>query len=189
MVSSRALYLCFLALVGAERLFEVALSRRNAARALARGGREYGQAHFPWMVALHTAFLGSCAIESAWRRFPGTSGWIAIVVALGTQGLRYWAVSSLGDRWNARVIVVPGEAPVEGGPYRFLRHPNYLAVVLEMIAIPMVYGCWVTAIVFSAANAAMLRVRIQVEEAALGAPWQRAFAGRSRFLPGGFGGA
>jgi methyltransferase len=188
MVSPRVLYLCFLALVGAERLFEVALSRRNAARALARGGREYGQAHFPWIVGLHTAFLLSCAVESGWRRFPGASGWIALIVAVGSQGLRYWAVSSLGDRWNARVIVVPGEAPVERGPYRLLRHPNYLAVVLEIIAIPMVYGCWVTAIVFSVANAAALRVRIQVEEAALGAPWQRVFAGRSRFLPGGSGG-
>lgn len=189
MVSPRAAYLCFLALIGAERLFEMALSRRNAARALSRGGRQYGQAHFPWMVALHAAFLASCVVESSWRRFPGTPGWVALIAAVAAQALRYWAVSSLGDRWNARVIVVPGEPPVEKGPYRFLRHPNYLAVVLEMIAVPLVYGCWMTALVFSVANAAMLRVRIRVEEEALGAAWERAFAGRSRFLPGGFGSA
>ena len=87
------------------------------------------------------------------------------------------------------MIVVPGEPPVEKGPYRFLRHPNYLAVVIEMIAVPLVYGCWMTALVFSVANAAMLRVRIRVEEEALGAAWERAFAGRSRFLPGGSGSA
>jgi methyltransferase len=189
MVIPRAAYLCFLALIGAERLFEMVLSRRNAARALARGGREYGEAHFPWMVALHTAFLASCAVESAWRGFPGAVGWVALLLAAGAQVLRYWAVSSLGERWNARVIVVPGEAPVEKGPYRFMRHPNYLAVVVEMVAIPLVYGCWITAVVFSVANAAMLRVRIRVEEAALGMSWERAFAGRSRFLPGGSGSA
>ncbi|HYZ90581.1 MAG TPA: isoprenylcysteine carboxylmethyltransferase family protein [Myxococcales bacterium] len=189
MVIPRAAYLCFVALIGAERLFEMVLSRRNAARAIARGGREYGDAHFPWMVALHTAFLASCAVESAWRRFPGAAGWIALLFAVGAQGLRYWAVSSLGDRWNARVIVVPGEPPVVDGPYRFVRHPNYLAVVIEMVAIPLVYGCWITAVAFSLANAAMLRVRIRIEEAALGVSWQRAFARRSRFLPGGFGSA
>lgn len=189
MVISRAVYLCFLALIGAERLVELALSRRNAARALARGGREYGQAHFPWMVALHAAFLVSCVVESAWRRFPGALGFVALVLVAGAQALRYWAVWSLADRWNARVIVVPGERPVEKGPYRFMRHPNYLAVILEIVAIPLVYGCWITALVFSAANAAMLRVRIRTEEAALGVSWERAFAGRSRFLPGGFGSA
>ncbi|HWE23116.1 MAG TPA: isoprenylcysteine carboxylmethyltransferase family protein [Myxococcales bacterium] len=192
MVSSRAAYLAFLLLIALERLFEVALSRRNAARVLARGAREYGGSHFAWMAALHIAFLASCAVESAFHRFPGTAGWIALVVALAAQALRYWAVSSLGDRWNARVMVVPGEPPVQTGPYRFIRHPNYLAVVLEMVAIPLVHGCWVTAFVFSLANAAMLRVRIRVEEAALGEPWQRAFAERPRFMPpasrGGLGG-
>jgi methyltransferase len=187
MVTSRALYLGFLLLLAAERLFEVVLSRRNAARALARGGRESGQAHFPFMVALHTAFLASCAVESAFRPFPGALGWGALAVALGAQALRYWAVASLGDRWNVRVIVVRGEAPVQRGPYRLVRHPNYAAVVLEMIAVPLVHGCWATALVFSALNLLVLRVRIRAEEDALGAPWQDAFAGRPRFLPGGHG--
>ena len=169
MVTSRALYLAFLLAIGAERLFEVALSRRNAARAFARGGRESGQAHFPAMVALHTAFLASCALESGIRTFPGALGWAAVAAAMGAQALRYWAVASLGDRWNVRVIVVPGEPPVQSGPYRFMRHPN------------------LTAAVFSALHALVLRVRIRAEEAALGAAWQDAFAGRPRFLPGGDG--
>jgi methyltransferase len=187
MVISRALYLGFLALLAAERLFELALSRRNAARALARGGRESGRLHFPLLVALHTGFLISCALESAVRPFPGALGWMALLVALLAQALRYWAVSSLGDRWNVRVIVVPGEAPVQRGPYRFVRHPNYAAVVLEMLAVPLIHGCWWTAAVFSALHAVVLRVRIRAEEAALGAAWKSAFAGRPRFLPGGGG--
>jgi len=185
MVTSRALYLGFLLLLAAERLFEVALSRRNAARAFARGGRESGRAHFPPMVALHAAFLLSCAIESAVRPFLGTLGWIALGAALCAQVLRYWAVVSLGDRWNVRVIVVPGDEPVQRGPYRFVRHPNYTAVVLEMLAVPLVHGCWMTAVVFSVLHAVLLRIRIRDEEAALGAAWEKAFTGRSRFLPGG----
>jgi len=185
MVTSRALYLGFLALLAAERLFEVALSRRNAARAFARGGHESGRAHFPLLVALHTGFLASCALESAVRPFPGALGWIALAVAFAAQGLRYWAVASLGDRWNVRVIVVPGESPVQSGPYRFVRHPNYAAVVLEMAAVPLIHGCFLTAAVFSALHAVVLRVRIRAEEAALGPMWKSAFSGRPRFLPGG----
>jgi methyltransferase len=187
MVTSRALYLGFLLLLAAERLFEVALSRRNADRAFARGGRESGRAHFPAMVALHTAFLASCAVESAFRPFPGALGWAALAVAVVAQGLRYWAVASLGDRWNVRVIVVPGEPPVQRGPYRFVRHPNYTAVVLEMIAVPLVHGCWITAVAFSALHVLVLRARIRAEEAALGPEWESIFSGRPRFLPGGGG--
>jgi len=185
MVTSRALYLGFLGLLAAERLFELALSRRNAARAIARGGRESGQAHFPLLVVLHTGFLVSCAVESGFRPFPGAPGWTALGVALFAQGLRYWAVASLGDRWNVRVIVVPGDPPVERGPYRFVRHPNYAAVVLEMAAVPLIHGCYWTAAVFSALHGLALRVRIRAEEAALGPAWKSAFSARPRFLPGG----
>jgi len=84
--------------------------------------------------------------------------------------LRYWAIASLGDRWNVRVIVVPGEALVVSGPYRYVRHPNYLAVAVEIATLPLIHGAYLTAIAFSAMNAALLRVRIRTEEAALGAP-------------------
>jgi methyltransferase len=187
MVTSRAAYLSFLALIGLERLLELLLSRRNAARTLARGGRESGREHLPWMVGLHAAFLASCAVESRFRPFPGAVGWAALGAAVAAQGMRYWAVASLGDRWNVRVIVVPGEAAVQRGPYRFVRHPNYAAVMLEMAAVPLVHGCWATALVFSAANALVLRARIRAEEAALGEAWRRAFADRPRFVPGGAG--
>jgi methyltransferase len=185
MVSSRALYLGLLGLVAVERLVEVAVSRRNARRAFARGGRETGQRHFAAMVAAHTAFLPACAAEVvlARRRFPGALGWAALGGALAAQGLRYWVVGTLGERWNVRIIVVPGEPPVTGGPYRFVRHPNYVAVALEAACLPLVHGAWVTALAFSAVNAAILAVRVRAEEEALGEPWAQAFTALPRFVP------
>jgi methyltransferase len=107
----------------------------------------------------------------------------ALAVALGTQGLRYWAVWTLGDRWNTRVIARRGDAPVTRGPYRYLRHPNYLAVVLELAAVPLIQGCWRTALCFSLGNAILLAVRIPAEERALGDLYRSAFEGRPRLIP------
>ena len=185
--SSEAAYLAFLAVLALERGFELALSRRNAARALARGGVEVGRAHFQVMATLHALFLAACAIETLWlnRRFPGALGWIAFAGALLAQAVRYWAIAALGDRWNTRVIVVPGLPPVRRGPYRFVRHPNYDAVILEIACVPLIHGAWLTALAFSAANAALLFVRIRVEERALGEGWARVFAHAPRFIPGG----
>ena len=180
-------YFVFLGFLTLERLGELWLSRRNARWALAQGGVEYGQAHYRVMTALHTAFLICCALEP-WllaRAFPGTLGWVAFGCAIAAQALRYWAIGTLGRRWNTRVIVLPTAPPVVGGPYRFLKHPNYLAVVVELLCVPLIHGAWLTALVFSVLNALMLRVRIKVEEAALGQQWQTAFAQKGRFLPGG----
>jgi len=185
MVTSQALYLGFLALIAFERGVELFLSRRNARHARAAGAVESGRGHYPVMVAFHTLFLISCAAEMLLvpRSFPGALGWVALGLALLAQGLRYWAVASLGARWNTRVLVWPGVPPVTSGPYRFLRHPNYLAVVVEMAAVPLVYGAWVTAIVFSVGNLFLLSVRIRSEERALGPSWAKAFPGRGRLLP------
>lgn len=190
MVTSRALYLGFLALLAVERLFELRLSRRNAAAASARGGVEVGQGHFRVMAVLHTAFLACCALEVfvLGRAFPGALGFVALLAALCAQALRYWAIATLRERWNVRVIVVPGDAPVTSGPYRFVRHPNYAAVVLELLAVPLIHGAFWTAALFSCANAALLAVRIRAEERALGGDWARAFAGLPRLLPGAFRG-
>lgn len=185
MVSSPHAYLGLLGLLAVERLVELVLSKRNAARAFARGGVETGQAHYRVMVVFHSLFLGACAAE-AWgleRPFPGALGYAALGVAVGAQALRYWAIASLGERWNTRIIVVPGLAPVTRGPYRLLRHPNYVAVVLELAAVPLVHGAWVTALVFSLGNALLLRVRIRAEEEALGALYAETFADRPRFIP------
>lgn len=180
------LYLALLAAVALERGLELRLSERNARRALARGGVEHGRGHYPVMVVLHAAFLISCAAEAlAFPAAPPAPALLAAGGALAAQGLRWWAVAALGERWSTRVVVVPGAAPVTGGPYRWLRHPNYLAVVLEVACLPLAWGSWRTALLFTLANAALLRVRIRAEERALGPAWAAAFAGRPRLLPGG----
>jgi methyltransferase len=137
------------------------------------------------MTVVHTLFLGSCAGEVllAHRPFPGALGFVALGVALGAQCLRYWAIGSLGERWNVRIIVVPHAPPVTTGPYRFVRHPNYLAVILEIAAVPLIHGAWVTALAFTAANALLLGVRIRAEEVALGEAWAAAFDRHPRFVP------
>jgi methyltransferase len=185
MVTGPVAYTALIALVGVERLGELALSQRNAARAFARGAVEVGRGHYRVMTVFHAAFLVACVAE-AWARprpvpFALMAG--ALTGAALAQALRYWAIATLGDRWNTRVIVLPHAAPVVGGPHRFVRHPNYLAVVVEMACLPLIQGAWMTAIAFSLGNAALLLVRIRAEEAALGPRWSAAFAGRGRFVP------
>lgn len=183
-------YTGFIGLLGLERLYELKLSTRNAAKAFASGALEVGIRHYRVMTIFHTAFLVSCVAEP-WllqREFPGVAGLVALIFALLAQSLRYWAISTLGEKWNTRVIVLPGTPPITGGPYRFIKHPNYVAVVIELVAVPLIYGSWITAVVFSIGNAALLAVRIRAEEKALGEGWQQAFAGKGRFIPGGKGG-
>jgi methyltransferase len=162
-----------LALVGvgaAERLVELGVARRNAAWAIGAGGVEQGRGHYPGMVALHALLLAGAAIEPILldrpfvpARFVG--GGLALLLA---AGLRFWVIRSLGRRWTTRVIVLPGRPLIATGPYRYLRHPNYLAVVIEVAALPIAVGALVTAIAASLMNAALLAVRIRTEEAALG---------------------
>ena len=121
------------------------------------------------MVTLHTLFLASCVAEVFLleREFePRAAGAMLLLLGAATA-LRYWTISTLGERWTTKVLVRPGVPLVGGGPYRFLRHPNYLAVVVEIVALPLVHGAWLTAVVFSVANAILLIVRIRTENAAL----------------------
>lgn len=169
-MTSLAAFTVVVALVGVERVVELVVSRRNAAWSLERGGRETGQGHFPAMVVLHTGLLVGMLVEAWVRRpdVPAALAWSMLALAAASQALRWWCIATLGRRWNTRVIVVPGLPPVTRGPYRFLRHPNYVAVVVEGIALPLVHGAWITAVVFTVLNAVLLRVRIRVEEQALG---------------------
>ncbi len=168
---SVALYVAFVLATGAERVYELVVSRRNAAAAFARGGREYGQAHFPWMVALHVGLLLACIAEVVLlhRPFIPWLGWPMLVIALACQGARYWIIRSLGPQWNTRVIVVPGAGRVaDRGLYRWFSHPNYVVVAIEGIALPLVHTAWITAIAFTALNAVLLLgFRIPTEDRAL----------------------
>ena len=156
-------------LVGLERVAELVVSTRNAAWSKQRGGVETGLGHYPFMVVLHTGLLVGALVEAWVRRpdVPSALAWSMLALVLASQALRWWCISTLGRQWNTRVIVVPGLAPVTGGPYRLLRHPNYVAVVVEGVALPLVHAAWVTALVFTVANAALLTVRIRCEDRAL----------------------
>ncbi|MGW4052742.1 isoprenylcysteine carboxyl methyltransferase family protein [Streptomyces sp. NPDC004779] len=156
--------------VAAERVVELVVARRNAAWTLARAGVEHGRGHYPVMVVLHTALLVCCILEPvlAPRPFLPALGWSTAALVLLAQALRWWCITTLGPYWNTRVIVVPGTRPITSGPYRLLRHPNYVAVAVEVAALPLVHSAWLTATVFSAANAALLTVRLRSENAALG---------------------
>lgn len=168
-MDTRAWYTAFVALIAVQRLFEMRLARRNTRALLARHGVEAGRAHFPLMVALHVAFLVACPAE-VWllaRPFVGWIGWPALALCLAAQGLRSWAIRALGNRWTVRVIAVPGTLSVTRGPYSYIRHPNYVAVIVEIATIPLVHTAWITAVVFSALNGLLLARRIKVEEALL----------------------
>lgn len=167
---STALYTAFIVALGIERGFELRLSRRNAVWARAQGAIEYGRSHLPWMKALHTGFFISTLLE-VWlleRPFLPVLGWPCLALALASQGLRYWAIATLGRRWNVAVLVLPGVPAEAAGPFRYLRHPNYLAVVVEGLAVPLMHTAYLTALVFGALNAWLLTVRIRCEESALG---------------------
>ena len=178
-------YLILLAALVVERIFELYLSKRNASRAFQRGASEAGQNHYKVMVVLHSAFIASCALEAVFfpRAIAPAIGWTALGAEVLAQALRYWAIATLGERWNTRIIVTHSAAPVTGGPYRLVRHPNYVAVAIEIAAVPLIGGAVVTAIIFSIANAFLLAVRIRAEERALGTSWAAAFDSRPRFMP------
>ena len=157
------------AVVGLERVAELVVSTRNSAWSRERGGVESGLGHFPFMVVLHTALLVG-ALAEAWVRrpdVPSLLAWSMLGLVIASQALRWWCIATLGRRWNTRVIVVPGLPPVASGPYRLLRHPNYVAVVVEGVALPLVHAAWITAVVFTVLNAGLLAVRIRTEDAAL----------------------
>ncbi|MDB5613800.1 MAG: hypothetical protein JWQ22_1453 [Devosia sp.] len=152
----------FIGFVVLQRLGELVLARRNTAALMARGGREIGASHYPLMVSMHTAWL----LATAWFGWqaPVSLSWLAAYVVL--QGMRVWILASLGSRWTTRVIILD-EPLVVRGPYRFVSHPNYMLVVAEIIVVPMVLGLvWVAAI-FTVLNAAMLALRISVEQRGL----------------------
>jgi methyltransferase len=148
-----------------QRLIELVIANRNTRALLAEGAYEVGRGHYPAIVFLHTAWLAVL-----WAFFLFGLGlfqpWAAVAY-LAVQGLRVWTLLSLGRYWTARIIVVPHAPLVRKGPYRFMRHPNYLVVVLEIALLPLALGSWPLALGFSVVNAIVLAWRIRAEETAL----------------------
>jgi methyltransferase len=153
-----------LAAVTLERLTELVLASRNTARLKARGAVEHSPAHYPLMVALHAAWLAGLW-WLAWDR-PLQWGWLALFGLL--QVLRIWVLMTLKGRWTTRIITLPGETLIRRGPYRLMRHPNYLVVVGEIAVLPLAFGLPQFAAVFTLANAILIAIRVRAEEAALG---------------------
>lgn len=154
----------------AQRLFELRIAKKNARWIKKQGGIEYGEKHYPWLVLIHVGFLLSLLMEGLWARVePVSWWWIPFLLFLGVQGLRIWVMQSLGKVWNTRIYVIPGRKPQNRGPYRYLRHPNYVVVMLEFILLPLVMGAYGTFISFTLINFLFLYcIRIPMEEEA----WQ-----------------
>lgn len=162
-------YTVLVLLVALERVAELVVSRRNVNWSRAQGGVEHGRGHYPSMVVLHVGLLVGCLVEVRLAEPPARPVLFATMAALvvASQVLRWWCIATLGRRWSTRIVVVPGMPRVVTGPYRYWRHPNYVAVVVEGFALPLAGSAWITAIVFSVLNAVLLSVRIREEDAAL----------------------
>jgi methyltransferase len=158
-------YTVLLLAVAAERVAELVVSQRHLGWARDRGALESGQGHYPVMVVLHIGLLVGCLVEvqALDRPFVAWIGWPMLAGLAAAQALRWWCIATLGSQWNTRVVVVPGLPLVHRGPYRWLRHPNYVAVVAEGLALPLVHDAWLTAVVFTVLNGVLLSVRIRTE--------------------------
>jgi methyltransferase len=168
-VVKRLLFLGFVAALGLQRLFELRLSRRNEQWIRQHGGREHAPETYRWIVALHASWFVSMLLEVFARRTrfrPWLAAFALSLFAVG-QVFRLTAIRTLGRRWSTRIMTLPGEAPVQHGIYRYLRHPNYMGVELEILAVPLVHSAYLTSAAFGAANLLLLRDRIRREEQAL----------------------
>ncbi|RUM25985.1 hypothetical protein EFQ99_06730 [Rhizobium vallis] len=155
--------IALLAFVTAQRLGELVLARRNTAALLARGAREVAPEHYPLMVALHAGWIVGLWLLAAGR--PVELFWFALF--MGLQALRLWVLATLKGRWTTRIIILPGAPLVRSGPYRLLRHPNYVIVIGEIAALPLAFGLPLYGVVFSLLNACVLLIRVKAENAAL----------------------
>lgn len=165
-LSARSFTPWLVGLLVVQRLGEVVLARRNEQWARQKGATEYGQRHYPLFFVLHPLFLLGILLEGRRSQGPGRPGWL--LLSLLAQALRYWTIAALGKQWNTRILIVPGARRITGGPFRYLAHPNYLAVGLEMLSLPLTVGAKHTALWGSLLNAALLLgLRIPAENRAL----------------------
>lgn len=186
-MTALSLYWGLLTVIAVQRLFEIRKAERNAKNLLADGGREFGQSHYGWMVLLHTAWLGACAFE-AWLHGtpPGTFvSLLGMALTVAGQAFRMLAMNGLKEQWTTRIIVLPGKEPVGTGIFAKIRHPNYLGVIMEVAGLPLVFGNWVSFVVFSILNGILLAARIKEEERAMqDLPGYASSLGElNRFLP------
>ncbi|WP_318183696.1 isoprenylcysteine carboxyl methyltransferase family protein [Metabacillus idriensis] len=180
------IFYIFLVIIILQRLTELFIAKRNEAYMKTMGGEEYGQKHYPIIVAVHILFLFSLMIEVIVFNKEVSPLWLVILPIIAiTQIIRYWAVFSLGSNWNTKIIIVPNLEVVSKGPYKFMRHPNYLVVAVEILFLPVLFQAYATAILFTVLNAAIMAIRIPAEEKALlqHTDYEELFMTKRRFLP------
>ncbi|MFZ8932819.1 MAG: isoprenylcysteine carboxyl methyltransferase family protein [Bacteriovoracaceae bacterium] len=184
----KTLYLAFVLIIGVQRLIELYISNKNNKALLRQGGIEFGQGHFIYMKLIHILWLCSCFLGGVYYSGPDLVPYYAFTLFFMGQILRFLAMLGLANRWTANIIILPGFTPVRKGIYKFIRHPNYLGVVLEIAALPLIWGLYEVAIVFSILNAFILKVRIKAEEKALNSynKYTENMHTKRRFLPGLF---
>lgn len=182
-----AAFLVLLAFVGLERLLELRLSRRHQRDLERLGARKRAEPHYRWMIALHAVVLVGAALEVVLLRRPFIAplASAALLAFLLATALRWWVIRTMGRHWNTEVVDSAALGVVSKGPFRWIRHPNYLGVFVELIALPLVHTAWITAIFAAAANALVLRNRLRIEEGVLDAvpAYRAAMSGKPRFLP------
>ncbi|MBP2241300.1 methyltransferase [Cytobacillus eiseniae] len=162
------LFLLFISLLICQRLAELVIAKRNEQQMKQLGAVEFGQSHYPFIVAVHSLFFLAFMIEVIVLKKAISPTWpVLLPIFLALQVGRVWALSSLGKYWNTKIIVMPNAEIVKRGPYRYIKHPNYLIVTLELIIIPLLFQAYFTAIVFTILNAVILAIRISAEEKAL----------------------
>lgn len=187
---SAAIFLVFLVCVGATRLIELEISRRHQQSLMRRNVSRRFDPNYPWMVSLHAGVLVAAGVEVVWLRrlfLPMLAAPAAVLFLLATA-LRWWAIRSLGHHWNVQVMDSASLGVVVKGPFRWVRHPNYLGVFIELVAVPLIHTAWITALMAVAGNIWVLKERLRVEEPMLEAhpEYRAAMAGKARFLPGMF---
>ncbi|WP_368736063.1 isoprenylcysteine carboxyl methyltransferase family protein [Ectobacillus ponti] len=169
-----------------QRLLELFIAKRNERVMRQRGAFEFGQGHYKYMVMLHVSFLLAVLLEVTLFGRSESPLWPVLLAGfVAVQLLRAWAILSLGAFWNTKIIVLPGAEVVAKGPYKYIRHPNYMVVIVEFLLIPLLFQAYFTAVLFSILNVLLLRVRIRAEEKALmeATAYEKTFANRSRFTP------
>ncbi|MGG4491888.1 isoprenylcysteine carboxyl methyltransferase family protein [Metabacillus idriensis] len=181
------MFYLFLFIIIFQRVSELLIAGRNEARLKKMGGEEHGSSHYPLIVSVHLLFLLSFTLEVILFNKQISPLWMIILpIIFMAQIIRYWAVFSLGPFWNTKIIIVPDLEVVAKGPYRFMRHPNYLVVAAEILFLPILFQAYFTAILFTILNAVILSIRIPAEEKALmeHTDYKKAFLAKKRFVPG-----
>jgi methyltransferase len=179
-------FLLFFILVILQRIGELWIAKRNERWMKERGGKEFGQSHYKYIVLVHSLFFVSLLFEGLWKKTRLSPIWPFLAVLFFiVQVLRIWTIRSLGRFWNTKIIVLPNSRPISKGPYRFMRHPNYIIVITEILLIPLLFQAYWTACIFTILNALVLFVRIREEERALNmfTNYADEFQQKKRFFP------